>query len=353
MVNLRIAAALAGIAFAVSTSAHQVNAAVKAKKPTIGTKGTTQMAGGQGQFGATYTVTDGGGYGPINFTLKSAEYSIERLNIQPGTSFAPKTGEKLLIIHYRIKNPNNRDLYFSSRELFQIVDGNNNTLRDIGFSRRESEKQPVQFTMKPGQGIDDLVTCVVVPSQGAMPKLILELGRAGSGERVTRYTLGAGPNQVKPVPAPYAADSTGASALDLVPAQIGTTYTAGFFDISVESVAFVDGPIGDRKPGNGNRFLVATARVTNQTFKSIYFKNTLVPTLITDDDEKTTDCRIFKGKRDEPWDGDQIDAGDSALLRYVFVVPNTVNGKTLKIAESVNNSGGLSRAFSYDISSVK
>jgi len=362
--GLTKAVTIACIAAAASTAAVHVDAAgktklgvrtlaaaVKAKaKPSIGVKGTTQMAGGEGVFGTTYTVIDGGGYGPVNFTLKSAEYSVERINLGPGISRTPKVGEKLLVIHYRLKNPKKTDLYFSSRNLFQIVDSNGNTIEDLGYSRRESEQDVVKFTMKPGQGIDDLVTCAIVPAQGSMDKLILQLGRAGTSDKVIRYPLGA--NKVGSIPAPYA-DASGTGALPVVPAQIGTPYAAGFFDIAVDSVAFAPGPIGDRKAGDGNRFLVATVSVTNKTWHQIYFKDTLTPVLLTDDDEKTTTYKMFKGKRDEAWEGRQIDPAETVTLRYGFVVPNAVNGKTLTIAENVDNSGGVSKALSFDISSVK
>ncbi len=114
------------------------------------TKGTNQMAGGNGLFGQVYTLVSSDGFGPINFEILSAGYSVERVNMETSNSCSPKVGEKLLIIHYRIKNPNTADLYYSGRNLFQAVDADNNLIQDSGNSRRATATQRVSDTIKPG-----------------------------------------------------------------------------------------------------------------------------------------------------------------------------------------------------------
>lgn len=324
------------------------------KKSSYGVKGTSQMAGSTGLFGQTYTLVSSDGFGPINFTLVSAEYSVEPMNMAVGSFYAPKAGEKLLVIHYRFKNPNSSGLYYSSRPLFQAVDANNNTIQDSGYQRRLSEKAMVADTMDPGQGIDDLVTYIVVPSDLKVPKLILELGRAGSSEKVMRYSLGSGVNKVKPIPAPYAdpSDPTGATALASIPATIGSTYHAGMFDISLASVQLVPGPLGSHTADDGKQFLAATVTATNKGWTQIYFNGTIVPTLVTDDD-KITDNFALKANHDDDFEGRQVDPGETVTQRIVLQVPKDASLKTLSLAEAEDNSGGLSKAFVYDVSGVK
>ena len=319
------------------------------------TKGTQQMAGGDGIFGETYTVTDGNGYGPFNFTLVSAEYSVERLNFAPGTFAMPKAGEKLLVLHYRVKNPNTSDFYFKPGELFQTVAADDQTRDDFEYSRRASQKSTTEDTFKPGQGYDDLITCAVVPGQGAIPKIILQYGRAGTSDKVIRYLLGAGKNKVQPLPAPYAdpADPTGATALIDIPAKLGTTYVAGVADISVDSAAFAPGPFGDTAADDNKQFLVCTVTVTNKSWDKNYFKDGLTPVLITSDDEKTTDYVLLKGKRDEVREGEEMDPGASITVRMLFQVPKDVTAKSLTLSEAEDNAGGLSHRFVYDLSGVK
>ena len=74
--------------------------------------GTTQLPGDFGQLGTTYTV---GKSDPVNFTLKSAEYSITPLMV--GNSiWVPKADQKLLVLHYTIHNPLKREQQYSWNE---------------------------------------------------------------------------------------------------------------------------------------------------------------------------------------------------------------------------------------------
>jgi hypothetical protein len=330
------------------------SAAVKKQLKTY-TKGTAEMAGGNGQFGQTYTVVSSDGFGPVNFTILSAQYSVEQASMSPSYTYAPKVAEKLLVIHYRMKNPNSTDMYYSSRSLFQAVDANNNLIDDCGYSRRESEKDSVAATMKPGQGIDDLFTFVVVPASGPIPKLILKLGPAGSNEFVTRYFLGKGVNIVKPIPAPYAdpSDTTGATPLAQVPGVLGTVYHAGYFDISLTSVSLAPGPLGSLTADDGKQFVVASVTVTNKSLAPIYYSGSsiLEPTLTTDDDT-ITQASDLAANHDDPFDARQVGSGESVSGRMVLEAPKDANLKTLSLAENVDN-GNLSKAIVYDVSNVK
>lgn len=123
------------------------------------TKGTAQAPGGAGQFGVTYTLVTSDGFGPVNFTLVSASYAVARVSMKPGDDCVPSSSQKLLVIHYRLKNPNKSDMYYSSRSLFQAVDDNNKLIEDCGESRRDSNpSDTISTTMKPGQGVNDLFT---------------------------------------------------------------------------------------------------------------------------------------------------------------------------------------------------
>ena len=123
--------------------------------------------------------------------------------------------------------------------------------------------------------------------------------------------------------------------------------------MSLDSAAYAPGPFGDTAAGDGKRFLVATVTATNRTWDQIYFKDTCAVTLVTSDDEKATDYTIFKAKRDESFDGEQILPGESHTVRLLFQIPKDATVKSLSLAERTDNSGGLSRAFLYDLSGVK
>ena len=68
-------------------------------------QGTTQLRGDTAQFGTTFTV---GKQHPINFTLRSAEFTVERVN-HGVRHVAPAADEKLLVLHFTLHNPRQQD----------------------------------------------------------------------------------------------------------------------------------------------------------------------------------------------------------------------------------------------------
>jgi len=341
-----------------ATAAPAVAAPSKPVKsqPTVGTLGTAQMSGGNGLFGVTYTLANSSGM-LANTTIVRAEYSVTRYNVDTNRSLLPKAGEKLLILHLRIQNPKPSDQYFSRAVIpFSTVAADGKTRDHNDNQRLASSHEPIATSLKPGQKFpDEILAAGIVPAAGPVPKLILNFGRKGTSEQVTRFALGAAPNVVKPLAAPDAdpADPSGATARTEVPATIGATYPLGAYDWQIGSIAYVPGPIGTKSPGANNRFLVVTVILTNQTWKSLYTKYFADASLATDDDEKTKTFAYFKGKRDEVADGRSLDPGESATFRLAFTVPQNAAGKKLKIAEVLDNSSNVSRALLFDLSAIK
>jgi hypothetical protein len=336
----------------IATIAAPATATPVKKQPKVFTKGTTQMHGGYGQFGQTYTLNDNGSL--VNFTLVSAEYTIDPYNAHTGAVDTANVDQKLLVIHYRIKNPNTGDLYRSAGTFFQVVDSNNNTIDDTGDVRRESEKDSLGITLKPGQGVDDLIDCAVLPAHGAMAKIIIKLGEAGTSDQVFRYNLGTAPNIVKPLAAPYVdtSDKSGYTALSAIPGVIGTAYNAGVCTMSVDNIALAPGPIGDHTADDGKQFLVATVTLTNPTWTDWYHSdNKVLPTLKTDDD-KITEYYVVKAKHDENYEGLSLANGETTSERLLIPVPKDATMKTLSVLYDMGNNG-LSRSFVYDVSGVK
>ncbi len=309
------------------------------------------MAGGTLRFGQTYTYNDNGRL--LNLTILSAAYSPGLFNLDPREGYNANNAQKVLIIHYRIKNPNSADMYYGSGGLFQAIDGNGNTIRDIDGSRRESEKTGVGVQVKPGQGIDDLETAIVVPTQGAVSKLILLMGRAGTSDRVTRFPIGVAPNVIAPLPAPYAdpSDKSGATLLADIPAVVGKTYHAGILDMSLDAIKLDPGPIGKYTADQGKEFLVATVTVTNEFFGTWYFSDDIKPTLKTDDDKITSHNQV-KATHDEDFEGRTLDPGDTATERIILQVPTDADLKTFSLVNDMGDNG-QSPAFIYDVSHLK
>src|SRR5258708_682074 len=89
-----------------------------APSPGHGVQGTAPLAGDEGKIGTTYTI---GQSRPLNFTLKSAEFTVRRINIGQH-SYLPAGREKLLCLTYTVQNPNSTDeLYDYSSLRFSAV----------------------------------------------------------------------------------------------------------------------------------------------------------------------------------------------------------------------------------------
>lgn len=310
-----------------------------------------QMFGGEGQFDVQYSAKTLN----LAFKVKSLAYTVERFSID-GDTWTPKADEKLLIVRFGIKNPTKEDLYFGSRNLFQAVTANGQTLDDIGYSRRESSTTATADTLKPGQGYEDLLTCIVIPAQGTIKRLIFMDGRAGTQEEVTRYELGKTPNVVQPIPVPYAdpAVATGAVPRLEIPAEFGKEYLAGDRNLTVNNVRYTNDAMGEgqEKPEEGFRYLTGEVTVTNGTYAKAYFNNGYLGIKAVDanNEEVPNDNALLKGTRNEEF-GAEIDAGKSVKVRFYFPVANDFKAAKLIVGEKID--GELVRPLVFDVTGVK
>ena len=305
--------------------------------------GTTQLAGGEGEFGKTYTL---GKNNPLNFTLKSAEYTVSRVTV--GTNiYTPKADEKLLVLHYPVQNPTQREQNVDWASFrFTAVDAKDVNQVFDNYVAREGSSEMYNARLKPAQKID-LIAAWTVPAAGVIPKLIVE---RESGAPVLRYDLRG---RVKPLTAPFAdpGDSSGATALQEVPAAPGTYYPLKLFDMKLEAVSFTTDPIDKRAPAQGKRYLVATISIKNATGPTAREANYNYGTFKFDlkdaDGEKVHfDDYLMKATRDEHAEG-RLKPGEEYKFRVYFEMPQDLTGQTLYALE------GDSRTYAFDISSFK
>jgi hypothetical protein len=310
------------------------------------------MNGGVGKFGQTYTVMLGDT--PVNITLLGAEYTIAPFNLAEGRVNYVDADHKFLVIHYMLKNPNKSDMYVSSQGFFQAVDSENNTIDDGGDCHEVVEKKTLDVTMKPGQGSKEIVSYIVVPAKGVIPKLIFKDPMAGTSKQIIRFNLEDPANAVKPIPAPYAdtSDKAGATALPTISASTGTSYTFGYVNMSVDSLSLAPGPFGDLQAGDGKQFLVANVTVSNPTWAHRYFTPDMMKSTLKTEDDKIEDADYLKAKHDEKFTDNTFDPDDTMSYRMLIRVPKDGGLKTLNIYMDMGNDG-KSRVFVYDVSGVK
>jgi hypothetical protein len=336
----------------VKTSGSRIEITLNAGNTTDAVSSATALVGGAGELGKTYTI---GTRDPLNFTLKSAEFSVKRLQIG-SSKFAPDVSEKLLILHFTVQNPQKKDLEFSTFNLrFTAVDS-----KDVNFSpepygspyvAREGEFVPLKVRLKPTQKIDAYAV-LTISSAGVIPKLIVQSSSNNDQAPVVRYDL---KDKVKALPAPYndPSDPSGATALPSINAKPGEFVPMRFSSLRLDGASFAE-TFNQRAAGTGKRWLIVTMTIKNDvptgTANLDVGDCSFGVVLTASDNEADTVQRcglaIYKGGREERLRL-EVTPGNESALRLVFEVPSDVTGKSLAITEE------KARTVVFDLSGLK
>lgn len=318
----------------------------KAGAPVV--LGTTQLPGEFGKIGTTYTI---GKSTPLNFTLRSAEYSATRVlneTYSSGiTAFAPQANEKMLLLHFTVQNPQPRDVRLFG-ESFKITavdidDVNHEVATEIVREGRNNKF--VDFPLKPAQKIE-LYAGILVPADGEVPKLIVQRQLADGA--VVRYDLRG---KVKGIPPPFAdpKDPKGATRLASIPAQRDTYYPISNYDVKVGQITFAD-TVAGIKATNGNRFAVVTLMFRGYGTRNNLSESSFRARMTTTDGD-TVDARspggtggLLRASRDEAFNG-PIEAGTELPLRVFFEIPTGVGPKTVTLGEATAAFKGTNYVF--------
>jgi len=301
--------------------------------------GTTQLNGDQAQFAVTYTL---GKVDPLNVTLDSAVYTVEPQMIGTGI-YSVDAGEKLLVLNYTLHNPNPRErgLGWSTFEI-NAVDAKDTNWRFCTAVGMDATKETCNMSLKPAQKTK-VYTIIKVPAKGEIPKLMFQ----SRDKLVLRYDLRG---KVKPLPAPIAdpSDPTGGTALESVPAQMGTFYPMRELFGKIDSVTFTTDKVNGRAPAKGKRYAVilGTAR-NNLTVKLSYAWGTFRPTLsVADGGEIRWNGTTIYPTRDETVSA-TLAPGQEVRFRWFFEVPSDLGLQSLAVRQ------GNGRSYSYDLSAMK
>jgi hypothetical protein len=324
----------------VKTSGSRIEITLSAGNTTDAVAGTSQLAGGVGELGKTYTV---GTQNPLNFTLKSAEFSVKRLDIG-SSKFVPEVSEKLLILRFTVQNPQKKDLEFSTFNLrFTAVDSKdvNSSPEPYGSSyvAREGEFVPLKVRLKPAQKIDAYAVLIVQSSgNDQMP--------------VVRYDLS---KKVKPLPAPYndSSDPSGATALNSITAKPGAFVPMRFSNLRLDSLAFADS-FEQRAAPDGKRWLLLNLTMKHEGVtggSDLEVGDCSFAALFTASDNETESvercgANLYKTAREERLRS-RIAPGGEVGFRMVFSVPKDVTGKSLAVTEE------NARTVVFDLTGLK
>jgi Domain of unknown function (DUF4352) len=318
---------------------------IVSSKPSTELAGTTQLTGDVGEIGKAYTL---GKNFPLNFTLRSAEFSVTRVSVGKSV-YAPNANEKLLIVHFTVQNPLKQDQSYSYGNFkLTAVDSKDVNFVFDGYVAREGTSESLDMSLKPAQKIDVLAAWAV-PAVGVIPKLIVQRTE-DSSVPVVRYDLRG---KVKPLPALFADpnDASGSSALAEVPASLNVFYPLKIFDVKLENISFGTNAMDQRVPSEGKRYLIANVMIQNATGASTdpapYSYGNFSFVLKDSDGEKTEFAGyLIKISRDEQADG-YLKPNENYRFRVYFELGQEVNPATLYVSDR------YSRVYAFDLSSFK
>ncbi len=305
-----------------------------------------QLAGDNGVFGTVYSLRKDT---PLYFRLKSAEYTTDQV-VMGDTVYVPTSEEKLLALHFTIQNPQKAEQFVRWDSLnFTAVDSMNNNHEGNNYWGDDDAKDHAQIAMSlmPTQTIN-VITVIVVPAKGSIPKLMVLPG-ADNG-LVLRYILVPDPkapavNKPGALKAPIfdPSDATGYTALEKVPGLVGTSYPYQNFDLTIEKYEYITSAVGDNTLEEGERFLMVTMLMKNESPTEQYVRwDAVSPVLTSTDGEELSYVDMFLATGNRPF-SQSVKGLAEVRVRMMFKIPNEVTPKTLALKE------GTSRTYEFEV----
>lgn len=326
------------LALALSLSALAGTQPVSGPPTPRGILGTTQLDGVPARLGETFTL---GKASPLNFTLTRAEYSLGRVVIG-NTTYFPKIGEKLLLLHFTVHNPQKNDVRYYWADLnFTAVDAQDRNHVFVQAVAREGTSERLELTLKPAQKVE-VMTVIRVPAGGPVPKLLVQREAA-----LLRYDLRG---QVQPLPAAQAdpADPQGAAAPAQLRSQAGRFEALEAFDVRFDEARFTNEALGGQAPAPGSRYLAAVFTLRNplKTEQAYAWSNFKLSLKDADGERTDAETVMLRASRDEKAGG-KLPGGEEARVRFFFALPASVGADSLSITDANG------RAYVYDLRTIK
>ncbi|MEI7984842.1 MAG: hypothetical protein WCI55_04365 [Armatimonadota bacterium] len=308
--------------------------------------GTHQLPGEFGAFGKEYTIGTGL---LLNFNLVSAEYRADRFvgenSVGETFSWVPLKNQKILILRYTVQNPNPKDtrLWYMSFK-FTVVSADDQNSEQVNHPWIGNNTKYQEMLLKPAQKVT-LTAAILVPSQGEVPKLIVQNGFDDKAA-VVRFDLRG---KVKRMADP-AWSLNGIDTLDTLDAKLDTYYPWGGSDIQVNGIEELGATYGDLRAEMGQKLVAIKLKARGITpVPSRLWYGEFGAKIKTSDGE-TTEVRpynnLLRGGRPEVFDG-VVPVGDEQSLRLVASIPSTASIESLKL--TFKNYEDIRRTYSFKL----
>ena len=295
----------------------------------IGSIGASELPGEDGKLGTIYTLRK---HEPVFFCLQSVEYSTTPVALDGGL-YMPNPDEKLLVLHFTVQNPNQKEDLLARNHILRIiaVDSTDTNITCDGWGNPETHAS-IDIRLKPAQKIS-CYAVIPVPAKNPVPKLIIQPDWNNDGG-VLRFDLHG---KVKPLTAPYAdpADASGATPLTEVPAECNKPYPFASLEVTLQKMEYTTTVRSDDKLKDGERALMLTWHVKNlhpdkEQIRDSTFSRKLVS---VDGEELACNSDVLFPSSLRPVD-QAIPPGGELTLKCYFKVPKDFAPKALKFKQN-------------------
>jgi hypothetical protein len=295
-------------------------------------------ADGKGEWGKTYSIRQGE---PLYFTLQSAEYILDPVNIG-NKGYSSRADEKQMLLHFTVQNPGTADrLCRYDQLIISATDESGNVhvqRQGWGF---EGSKAIIQNNLAPKQQVS-LYCLIPVPAKGEPLTINIKSNRTGDGPELKYDVHG----HIPALQAPFAdaSDPNGATVLEKVQAKTQTFYPCDFFSINLENMAYTTNAIGNVTLSMGQRIFSCTMSVKNNfPDEHLLRYDTIQPVLISSNGQ-TLAVKGMTFENSTQAVGQALPGGEQLRVRIYFVVPDGFTPSQLQIKER------NSRKYIYNVS---
>jgi hypothetical protein len=339
---------LAAALVSISARADSANSAEFRQDPL---QSVQQMPGVDAVFGREYTI---GTISPINVVVREARFALGLQGAE--MNFAPSVDERLLVIRYTVRNPQNEPLSVNWNDVRLVaVDANSQSYENIPVLRRDGTVQSAQTTLMPAQKMD-VYTALIVPAREEIPKLILMRGPETAP--VLRYDLR---KRTTALPA-FLTDENGYPRSTLA-GGINAVYPLALFDAIVEGVRPIPAPTSEQEiedtlpeliPERGFRVVVVPVLLRNRSIEDYRVRENIFAGsyLEVESGRKYEATLLVAPTLDEKYDGLSrllLRTGESGRAMFAFHIRENEEPKTLHLMEVLPREDLPSRMISIDL----
>jgi hypothetical protein len=271
------------------------------------------------RLGATYSV---GGASKFAFRLDEAHYTL-RLSTRDSHTVA-RRGMKLLVLKYSLTNKEPHSVAYAPNLVnLRVVTADGRSSPSTNLSDPSSDPHD----LKSGGSATEMAV-IELPAAEPSPRLEANV----SGSATLRFDLNS---FAKPLKDPFVAPD--GAIRDELDVSLGKRTPLSGFDVTVNRIEWSNRSTPDLTLGPGQRALIATVTLNNQTpYSSPIDRGVLVPEIRLSDDKKVHPAFVLLQANTDERPTEAIGPHKGITIRYAIRVDEGVKADELLFTDGVN-----------------